>query len=415
MRIPTGFQGIAHALQTPQFALYTTGNSVSLVGNWMQRVAVAWLAWELTKSGAWLGLIAFADLFPTAIIAPFAGAAADRWERLRVLRAAQVMAFVQSMTLLILLVTDQLTIWPLFLLTMLLGATQAFEQPARLALIPSLVPARDLSPAIALNSITFNIARFVGPAISGLLIVSSGVAFVLVINALTYLVYFYALMRVRPFSIRERSQESTRFFSEVSDGFRYAINHPGVGPILLLMIIVSMGGRPVGELLPGIADDMFRVRRYRPRHPNILAWHRLDHGWFVVGVPAIGQGAHIGHTVDLSGPVARGYRLHLDQEPAIGGAPDRARRRMHVRRGHRRADAHSDLCGKPAPGPRHQLDRNDPTRLSSPWGLDDGLPVGSHRAEDTDPARRRSRGAGVAVCLPAPQANHASDRGRTSG
>lgn len=257
MQLAAGLNAIVRALREPNFGLYTAGNAISLLGNWMQRVAVAWLAWELTHSGAWLGIVAFADLFPTIVVAPFAGAAADRWSRLRVVQTAQILALAQSLLLFGLSLAGHLTIWPLLLLTFFLGTTQAVDQPARLALIPSLVSPRELSAAIAINSIIFNVARFIGPAIAGFIIVASGVTAAFGANALTFVVYLIALFRMRPASAAAVPEQASRFIADMAEGIIYTVRHPGVGPLLLLMVIVTTGGRPVAELLPGFADQMF--------------------------------------------------------------------------------------------------------------------------------------------------------------
>jgi len=102
MTLPGGFQNILRALRNPNYGIYTAGSSVSLIGTWMQRVAVGWLAWQLTESGAWLGAVAFADLFPTVVVGPLAGAAADRWDRLKTIRLSQGLAMLQALALFIL-------------------------------------------------------------------------------------------------------------------------------------------------------------------------------------------------------------------------------------------------------------------------------------------------------------------------
>ena len=119
---PSGFGGIARALRNPNYGLYTAGNAASLIGTWMQRIAVGWLTWQLTGSGAWLGAMAFADLFPTVIIGPIAGAAADRWDRLRVTKISQALAMAQSVVLFLLTFSGLITIELLLMLTAMLTA-----------------------------------------------------------------------------------------------------------------------------------------------------------------------------------------------------------------------------------------------------------------------------------------------------
>jgi MFS family permease len=129
----------------------------------MQRIAIGWLTWQMTKSGLWLGIVAFADFFPVVLIGPIAGAAADRWDRLRVVKTSQTISLVQATVLFALTASGHMNIGLLLALTALQGVVVAFNQPARLALVPSLVAERDLASAVAISSIVFNLARFVGP------------------------------------------------------------------------------------------------------------------------------------------------------------------------------------------------------------------------------------------------------------
>ena len=144
---------LGRALKNRDFAIYTAGNTISLIGTWIQRLATGWLTWELTKSGAWLGIVAFADLFPTIVVGPIAGAAADRWNRLNVTRTTQSLLLCQSAILFVLTATGHITISALVVLTAVGGVISAFNQPARLALVPSLVPRSDLVAAVAIVSI----------------------------------------------------------------------------------------------------------------------------------------------------------------------------------------------------------------------------------------------------------------------
>ena len=223
----------------------------------MQRIGVGWLAWELSHSGAVLGLVAFADLFPTIVIGPLGGALADRFDRLRLLRIAQCAIMFQAFMLFALTVTGLITVELLVALSLFGGVVVGFNQPARLALAPSLVPRSDLATAVAINSIVFNLARFVGPALAGLVIVWSGVAMVFGLNALSFLAFLFALsrMRIEPLAIDRRGQRS--MLGAIGDGLRYTSRHPGIGPLLLLHAVLAVSARPFFELLPGFAGDVF--------------------------------------------------------------------------------------------------------------------------------------------------------------
>src|SRR6188472_1515981 len=135
---------IALPLRNANFGIYSAGSAVSLIGMWMQRIAIGWLTWQLTGSGFWLGVVAFADFFPVILVGPIAGAAADRWDRLRVVKISQTIGLLQAAVLCWLTASGQINIGLLVGLTAFQGFVVAFNQPARLALVPSLVPPDDL-------------------------------------------------------------------------------------------------------------------------------------------------------------------------------------------------------------------------------------------------------------------------------
>ncbi len=249
---------IALPLRNANFAIYSAGSAVSLIGMWMQRIAIGWLTWELTQSGLWLGIVAFADFFPVLLVGPFAGAVADRWDRLRVIKTSQTIALMQATTLFGLTVSGHINIGFLVALSAFQGVVVAFNQPARLALVPSLVPQADLASAVAINSIVFNLARFIGPMFAGVAIVWSGVAAAFAANALSYVAFLVALSRIRVDSAVARPARQKSFTADLRDGIRYTAAHPGIAAPLVLLIAIGIGGRPLNELLPGLAADVFR-------------------------------------------------------------------------------------------------------------------------------------------------------------
>ncbi len=251
---------LALPLQNKNFGAFTVGNTVSLIGMWMERIAVGWLTWQLTESGFWLGVVAFADFFPVVVIAPFAGALADRWNKVRVVQVSQSLLLVQALVLWALTASGHITVALIVLLTAIHGVVVAFNQPARLALVPSLVPRADVGTAVAINAVSFNLARFIGPIFAGLAIVWSGVAAAFLANALTYVVYLIALARIRIAPGEDDdSKGSSGFFADIRDGIRYTATHPAIGSLLFLLIAIGVGGRPLTELMPGFADDVFQA------------------------------------------------------------------------------------------------------------------------------------------------------------
>lgn len=258
MSTRSGFGAIRQALRNPNYGIYTAGNAASLIGTWMQRVAIGWLTWELTGSGAWLGAMAFADLFPTVIVGPLGGVMADRLDRMRVMRISQFLSLLQALALFALTATGTITVELLFALTLFLGIVSGVNQPVRLALVPALVRREDLAPAVAINSIIFNGARFVGPAAAGALIAAGGVSLAFAANAASYVLFMIALWHIRlPAPPEAPARTRNGVLQDIGDGIRYVGAHPGLGPMMMLLIASCVFVRPVIELLPGFASEVF--------------------------------------------------------------------------------------------------------------------------------------------------------------
>jgi len=250
---------IAAALAHRNYRVYMAGNAVSLVGLWTQRVATGWLAWELTGSGAWLGAVAVADLCPSILVGPFAGVVADRVDRLRVIRISQALSMLQALVLAALAAAGWMSIELLLALVLVNGVVVGVNQPSRLALVSSLVPRANLATAVALNSVVFNVARFVGPAVAGVLIVSLGVAAAFAVNAATYVAFMVALARIRvDDTARLSGRRPAGVLADIVQGLRYVCSHAAIGPLLLLATVTGAGLRCVVELLPGFAAEVFQ-------------------------------------------------------------------------------------------------------------------------------------------------------------
>jgi len=254
---PARITSFLAVLALPNYGIYTAGNSISLIGTWVQRIATGWLTWELTGSGVWLGVMAFADLFPTAIVGPFAGVIADRTDRLRLTWMSQAAACLIALALFILSATGLIGVYSLLALTLASGIVTALNQPARLALISSMVSREHLPAAVAMNSVVFNVARFIGPAVAGIAIATSGVATAFAINAISFAVFLVALMYIRLEHDEPRPPVTASLFGDLKEGFRHAAGHPGLSAMFFLMIATCVCARPVVELLPGFADAVF--------------------------------------------------------------------------------------------------------------------------------------------------------------
>jgi predicted MFS family arabinose efflux permease len=251
-----GFGNIARALSHRNYRVYISGNAIQLIGTWMQRVSSGWLAWTLTHSGTWLGLMSMAEFLPVLFLSPLAGVLADRRDRVAIIRITQLIGCAQAILLAILVATGFISIHVLFALVMLLGINQGIAQPARLALIPTLVDRDALPSALAINSIVFNAARFIGPAIAGLLIARVSIAAAFAANAVTYIAFQISLANLRdipPLPIR-LAQNALRASLEA---YSYASRHPGIAPMLMLFAVTTIGTRGFIELFPGFADSVF--------------------------------------------------------------------------------------------------------------------------------------------------------------
>ncbi len=236
------------ALGVRNYRLYWTGQVVSLVGTWMQQVSLPWLVLALGGSPIQLGFVAVLQFGPAMILAPFGGVLADRIEKRHALLATQIAACVQAFVLFVLTATGIVQIPMVMVMAFLLGLVNAIDMPLRLTLAPDLVPRSLLSNAIALNSMAFNSARVVGPALAGVIIAvgtgvtgsaTAGVAVNLGINTLTYAAVFIGLLRMDPREIRRttRPEQHPPVLESLREGIAHAVRTP-----LVLWSLVLLGG-----------------------------------------------------------------------------------------------------------------------------------------------------------------------------
>lgn len=256
----SGFAAIRSALENRNYRYYATGNVLSHFGSWIQRVAIGWLAWELTHEGYWLGLIGFAELAPAMVLAPLAGAVADRVNRLKGIQWTQSLAMLQAVALAALAYGGLITIWWLFALSALRGVIMAFNQPLRFAILPSLVEKKDLSSAIGINSLSFNSARVLGPVGAAWIIAQWGAATAFAVNAVTFLIFIVTLFAVKiELPPRRAPKPISNMPVEILEGIRYCMRTPGIAQMFVLLSVVAMFGRAFVELLPGFADAVFAM------------------------------------------------------------------------------------------------------------------------------------------------------------
>lgn len=254
MTPPSLLRALAHR----NFRLFFAGQLVSLIGTWMQQLALAWLVFQLTRSPGWLGLVGFAGQVPSFFLAPLAGVVADRVNRHRLIVATQTLMMLQAFAVAALDLTGAITVWHILFLSLFLGLVTVFDMTGRQAFLTEMVERReDLANAIALNSSMFNGARLVGPALAGLVLAqtSAGVCFLL--NGVSYLAVLAALlaMRVTP---RRREKPRTGLVQGVREGFGYAFGFPPIRALLLLLALVSLLGISYTVLLPVFATDVLQ-------------------------------------------------------------------------------------------------------------------------------------------------------------
>lgn len=236
-------------IRSRDFGPYFVGNAASASGMWFHNLAAALLVYRLTGSELLLGLLNFSQFAWIVVLAPWAGALADEHDRRKVLLASQVAATVLSAGIAVAAFADALNAWSVIGVTLLLGVTSAVAAPAQQALVVSLVEPRDLATAVPLNSMTFNLARALGPALAAVAIVTLGIPAAFAINTLSYLVFVAALMfvRARP---SERSKSP-----KLRESFRLLRDDPVLVAYLLIIVVVGYGADPVNTLAPAFAHS----------------------------------------------------------------------------------------------------------------------------------------------------------------
>ena len=248
-----GLSRVWRALRHRNFRLFFTGQSISLIGTWMTRIATSWLVYKLTRSPLLLGVVGFSGQIPTFLIAPFAGVWVDRLDRQRVLVVTQTLAMVQSFALAALTLSGRITIAEIIGLSAFQGAINAFDMPGRQAFLVQMVEEKqDLGNAIALNSSMVNLARLVGPSLAGAVIALSGTGYCFLIDGLSYLAVIASLlmMRLKP-SVTPLI--AAPMIQQLKEGWEYVSNSTPIRTILLLFAVVSLMGWPFTVLMPVFA------------------------------------------------------------------------------------------------------------------------------------------------------------------
>jgi MFS family permease len=238
------------ALKHRNFQLFVTGQSISLIGTWMTRLATSWLVYRLTGSALLLGVVGFSGQILTFLLAPFAGVWVERLDRRKLLVWTQVLAGMQSLALAALTLAKVITIREIIALAALQGLINAFDMPGRQAFLVQMVEDKqDLGNAIALNSSMVNMARLVGPALAGLVIAGFGEGYCFLIDGLSYgaVIVSLLMMQVKPLEVR---RVTATMLVQMKEGWVYVSTFKPIRTILLLFAVVSLMGMPFMVLLP---------------------------------------------------------------------------------------------------------------------------------------------------------------------
>jgi MFS family permease len=247
---------IFRALSHRNYRLFFGGQGISLIGTWMQQIAMNWLVYRLTDSALLLGVVGFTSRIPTFLLASLAGVLADRWNRHRVLVITQTLSMIQAMILAILVLTGTIAVWHIILLSLSLGLINALDIPTRQSFVVDMIEKReDLGNAIALNSSIVNGARLIGPSVAGMLIATLGEGMCFLLNGLSFIAVIFALlaMKITP---KKREAQSSKVFQGLKEGFSYAFGFAPIRSVLLLLGLVSLMGMPFTVLMPIFAEKI---------------------------------------------------------------------------------------------------------------------------------------------------------------
>ena len=252
----SGYSHAWRALRHRNFRLFFGGQSISLIGTWMTRIATAWLVYRLTKSALLLGTVSFVGQIPTFLLAPFAGVLVDRLNRRHVLVWTQTLAMVQSLALAWLTLSHRITIHDVLALSAFQGMINAFDMPGRQAFMVQMVENRaDLSNAIAINSSMVNLARLLGPSLAGMVIAATNEGWCFLIDGVSYIAVIISLLMMRV-HVAQIKRATTSMFEQMREGWQYVSSFVPIRNILLLFALVSLMGIPYVVLMPVFAAQV---------------------------------------------------------------------------------------------------------------------------------------------------------------
>jgi len=246
------------AFRSRNYRLYFGGQSVSLIGTWMQRTGVSWVIYTMTHSAFMLGITMFATQFPSFLLSLYGGIISDRYDRYKIMLVTQIAAMIQAILLAVLMITNHYEVWSILTLSVILGIINAFDMPARQPLVHEIIRDKDDLPnALALNSSMVNLARVVGPAMSGIILEKLGAGICFSLNALSFVAVIASLLLMKlPPTAQHPAQK--KIATELKDGFVYIKSTPIIGMTLLMLSCMSLLVLPYNTLLPVFAKVIFK-------------------------------------------------------------------------------------------------------------------------------------------------------------
>src|SRR6185437_9178481 len=246
------------ALFHRNYRLFMVGQTLSLIGTWIQRMAMMWLVYRLTGSAFLLGVVGFCEQIPIFLIAPFAGVYADRWNKHKALCRIEAFALAQAFLLGLLTLLGVVDIWHIIVLSLFLGVINAFEVPIRQSFVVEMVE-RDkesLSNAIALNSTVFNLSRLIGPSVAGILISVVGEGWCFMANAFSYTIVLASLLMMNIPKTTVKQIAETNVVKRLKEGIQYIRANNMMRTLLALLAIVSFSNASLRTLAPIFAKDV---------------------------------------------------------------------------------------------------------------------------------------------------------------
>ena len=252
-----GNSPLFRAFKNRNYKLYFFGQSVSLVGTWMQKTAVSWVIYSLTHSTLMLGVTLFSSMFPSFLFSLIGGVVSDRYNKFKVLLGTQIASLIQALLLALLIFLKHYAIWEIIGLSAILGIINAFDVPARQSLVYDMVKDKnDLPNALALNSSMVNLSRICGPALAGIVLEMFGDGACFLLNALSFIAVIFSLLLMK-LPAYQKKEHKKNVFGELKEGINYIIKTPSIAFVLIMLALVSLLVLPFSTLIPYYAKDVF--------------------------------------------------------------------------------------------------------------------------------------------------------------